>query len=268
MGQEVDMSSFCFEQHGAVGKLILVGDADSDPGTDFPSSLRASVREAYQSDIRVLHVVSTSGNFAISDNPADIATRGSKFLEAFAADVLASYRAIEELPVPTVASLTGIAMGGGFELLLSCDFLVVGQSAQMAFPEGQVGGIPMAGGVQRLADRVGRARAMRLVLLSETIPAKDALDLGIATHLAPDDHLEMVAHDLVQHLATGPTLAYGKMRALVRAWSSGGVSASDVINAQLSAGLGDTEDFSQAMRIATTAIAKGEPIPTVEFSGR
>jgi enoyl-CoA hydratase/carnithine racemase len=122
--------------------------------------------------------------------------------------------------------------------------------------------------VQRLAERVGRARATRLVLLSEPMHGKDALDLGVATHLAPDAELEKVADDLVQRLATGPTLAYGKMRSLVRAWSSGGVSAADVVNAQLCAGILDTKDGAKGMAVATAAIKKGQPIPQIQFSGQ
>jgi enoyl-CoA hydratase/carnithine racemase len=132
------MSSFRFEQHGTVGKLILLGDAASEPGADYPSSLRAGIRQASESNIRVLHLISASGSFAIADNPGDIAGKGSKFLEAFAADVLASLRALEELPVPTVASVGGMALGGGFELLLACDFLVAAESAHLFFPEGMV----------------------------------------------------------------------------------------------------------------------------------
>ncbi|MGO6755424.1 enoyl-CoA hydratase/isomerase family protein, partial [Rhizobium ruizarguesonis] len=83
--------------------------------------------------------------------------------------------------VPTVASVAGMALGGGFELLLAFDFLVVAESAMLVFPEVSVGGIPMAGGVQRLADRVGKTLATRFVLLSEPIFGKVAVDLGIAT---------------------------------------------------------------------------------------
>jgi enoyl-CoA hydratase/carnithine racemase len=262
------MSSFRFEQHGTVGKLILLADAASEPGADYPSSLRAGVRKAYESDIRVLHLTSASGNFAVADDLGEIGNKGSKFLEAFAADIMASYRAIEELPIPTVASVAGMAMGGGFELLLACDFLVAAESAMLLFPEVSVGGVPMAGGVQRLADRVGSARATRLVLLSEPIFGKFAVDLGVATHLAPDAELQKVADDLVQRLSNGPTLAYGKTRSLIRAWSSGGVSAADIITAQLTMGILDTKDAAEGMATAAAAMAKGQPIPQIQFSGR
>jgi enoyl-CoA hydratase/carnithine racemase len=85
---------------------------------------------------------------------------------------------------------------------------------------------------------------------------KIALDLGVATHSAPDAELEKVANDLVQRLANGPTLAYGKMRSLIRAWSSGGVSAADIITAQLTAGILDTKDGAEGMAAATAALER------------
>lgn len=262
------MSSFRFEQDGAVGKLILLGDAASEPGADFPSSLRAAVHQAQASDIRVLHLTSASGNFAVADDLGSIGDKGSKFLEAFAADIFASFRAIEELPIPTVASVAGMALGGGFELLLAFDFLVLAESAMLVLPEVSAGGLPLAGGVQRLAERVGRARATRLVLLSEPIFGKSAVDLGVATHLAPDGELDQVADTLVRDLSNGPTLSYGKATALLRAWSSGGVSAADLITTQLGAGLLDTKDGAEGMAIAVAAVRKHEPIPKITFSGR
>ncbi|RWC50584.1 MAG: enoyl-CoA hydratase/isomerase family protein [Mesorhizobium sp.] len=262
------MSSFRFEQHGAVGKLILLGDADSEPGSDFPSSLRAAVRQAYANDIRILHLTSASGNIAVADDLGAIGDKGSKFLEAFAADILASIRLIEELPVPTVASVAGMALGGGFELLLAFDFLVVAESAMLVLPEVSVGCIPMAGGVQRLADRVGKTLATRFVLLSEPIFGKIAVDLGIATHSAPDGKLEEISDELVRHLATGPTLAYGKARTLIHTWATGGVAAADIISTRLGAGILDTKDGAEGMAIAVAAVRKHEPIPKIQFAGK
>jgi enoyl-CoA hydratase/carnithine racemase len=262
------VSLFRFEQHGSVGKLILLSDADSVPGADFPSSLRAAVHAAQASDIRVLHLTSASGSFAVADDLGTIGDKGSAHLEAFAADIFASFRTIEEMKIPTVASISGMALGGGFEFLLAFDFLVVAESAMLVLPEVSVGGLPLAGGVQRLAERVGKARATRLVLLAEPIFGKAAVDLGVATHSAADSELEKVADELVQHLSTGPTLSYGRASTLIRAWSTGGVSAADIINAQLGAGLLDTRDGAEGMAIAVAAVRKHEPIPKIEFSGR
>jgi enoyl-CoA hydratase/carnithine racemase len=131
-----------------------------------------------------------------------------------------------------------------------------------------VGGLPLAGGIQRLADRVGRARAVRFVLLSEAIPGKIAGDLGIATHVVADADLQSTTDQLVHRLATGPTLAYGKMRALLRAWSAGGVGAADGINAEVAAGLADTDDGKTGAVAAIAALKKGEQLSFIEFKGK
>jgi enoyl-CoA hydratase/carnithine racemase len=261
------MSTFRFEQHGPIGKLILGNSTDTGT-TDYAVSLRKGVRQAYESDIRVLHVYSESGSFAVADNLGDILTHGSAWLEAFAADILASYRMIEEMRVPTVASVSGMAMGGGFELLLSCDFLVAGESAMMMFPEGMVSGVPLAGGIQRLTDRVGRARATRLVLLSEPIFGKVAVELGVATHSAADADLTKTADELVARLASGATLAYGKMKALIRAWSTGGVGGADGINAEIASGLLATQDGKDGAAAAIEALSKGQPLSLLAFKGK
>ncbi len=161
-----------------------------------------------------------------------------------------------------------MAVGGGFELLLSCDFLVAAESAVFLFPEGMVGGLPLAGGIQRLADRIGRAHATRFVLLSEPIPGKVAGELGIATHVVPVSDLQSTADQLVQRLAMGPTLAYGKMKALLRTWSTGGVGAADGINAEIAAGLADSDHGKQGAAAAIAALSKGEMPGIIEFKDK
>jgi enoyl-CoA hydratase/carnithine racemase len=83
--------------------------------------------------------------------------------------------------------------------------------------------------MQRLAERVGRARASRYSMLGEPITGDEAVSLGIATHVAADAELNGIAELLVQTLAEGPTRSYAATRTLLKAWSSGGVAAADVV---------------------------------------
>ncbi|MGO6755435.1 enoyl-CoA hydratase/isomerase family protein, partial [Rhizobium ruizarguesonis] len=78
----------------------------------------------------------------------------------------------------------------------------------------------------------------------------------IATHSAPDGELEEVSDELLRHLATGPTLAYGKARTLIHTWATGGVAAADIISTQLGAGILDTKDGAEGMAIAVAAVRK------------
>src|SRR5437879_9542744 len=131
------------------------------------------------------------------------------------------------LKIPTVAVVQGIAFGGGFELALACDFLVAADNAVFRCVEVTTAMLPIAGALQRLAERVGRARASRFAMLGEPIPGAHAGALGIATHVVPEAQLDAEANALARRLASGPTRSYGATRTLLKAWSGGGVAAAD-----------------------------------------
>jgi hypothetical protein len=79
---------------------------------------------------------------------------------------------LEALKIPSVAAVHGGCMGGGFELALSCDFIVAASSARFAFPEARVGIMTLQGGVMQLAERIGRTKAIEAVMLSEPLPGR------------------------------------------------------------------------------------------------
>ena len=88
-------------------------------------------------------------------------------------------RAIEALPYPTVAAISGSCLGAGLELALACRFRVASRRAVMALPEVEFGLMPGLGGVTRLAALVGRARAAELVLTGRTVDAEEGLAIGL-----------------------------------------------------------------------------------------
>jgi enoyl-CoA hydratase/carnithine racemase len=262
------MNTFRFEQDGSLGKIILVETPVGQRGGNFADTLRLSIEQAKMSDIRVLLLSSESGNFAATNDPEDFEPRGLRWLQVLAADVNASIRNIEGLGVPSVASVSGTAIGGGFELLLACDFLIAADSAVLYLPEVKVGGVPLSGAVQRLAERVGRARASRLLMLPEPISGTEAAALGIATHVTPAGRLGQTAGELCRDLAIGPTLALVTIRSVLKSWSSGGVSGADVALPDLTAGLFGTEDYQAGMAAAAQAYKSGQPLPTLSFAGK
>ncbi|MDT3398919.1 enoyl-CoA hydratase-related protein [Streptomyces sp. B1866] len=106
-----------------------------------------------------------------------------------------AYTAVLELPVPTVAAVHGFALGGGYELALSCDVIVADRTAVVGLPEVSVGVIPGGGGTQLLPRRVGAARAAELVFTARRVAAEEAAALGLVDQLVAEgeDRAEALA---------------------------------------------------------------------------
>lgn len=96
---------------------------------------------------------------------------------------------IESCPVPVVAALNGVAMGGGFELALACHGRVGTPDTRLGLPELDVGLMPAAGGTQRLPRMIGLAPAIEIILGGKVLSASEARDLGILSDILPADAL-------------------------------------------------------------------------------
>jgi enoyl-CoA hydratase len=149
--------------------------------SDLASAL---TRLAKAPDCRAVLIHGAEGNFAAGADIAEIATKSAA--EGASDPRKAHWAAIRAFPKPLVAAVDGFALGGGLELALMADLLIVGPSARLGLPETNLGLIPGAGGGQRLMARIGPARAARMVLTGEIIDAATAFNWGLASHLADD----------------------------------------------------------------------------------
>jgi enoyl-CoA hydratase len=123
---------------------------------------------------------------------------------------------IERSPVPVIAAVNGLALGGGFELALACTFAVLADSASLGLPEAGLGLMPGYGGTQRLARRVGSPVAAYTMVTGERIPADRAYALGL-TPVPPVPAAAVVdtAHDLALRIAArGPAAVRAALLAL------------------------------------------------------
>ncbi|WP_019072859.1 enoyl-CoA hydratase/isomerase family protein [Streptomyces hokutonensis] len=112
-----------------------------------------------------------------------------------------AYTGVLELPMPTIAAVHGFALGGGFELALSCDLIVADGTAVVGLPEVSVGVIPGGGGTQLLPRRVGAARAAELIFTARRLEAPEAAELGLV------DVLVEAGQDREEALALGARIA-------------------------------------------------------------
>src|SRR5258708_29413198 len=144
-------------------------------------------------------------NFSMGGEVREWPGKDINWFRTFVAEVNASYRAIEALRVPTIAVVRGFAFGGGFELALACDFVVAAENAVFCCVEVTTGMLPIAGALQRLAERAVRARASRFSMPSHPILSNQAVQLLFAHHVVAEARLYAEATTLAKLLASDPT---------------------------------------------------------------
>ena len=94
-----------------------------------------------------------------------------------------------DLTKPVIAAVNGVAMGGGFEIALSCDLIIASDQALFALPEPKVGLAALAGGLQRLPRQIGVKRALGMILTGRHVPAAEGKELGFVNEVVPHDQL-------------------------------------------------------------------------------
>ena len=108
---------------------------------------------------------------------------------------------IAGLPMPVVAAINGLALGGGLELALACDLRIAGESAKLGSPEVNYGLRPAYGGTQRLPRLIGPAKAKELIFTGSMISAAEALRIGLVNKTVPAGQELRAARDLAHTIA-------------------------------------------------------------------
>ncbi|PZM65778.1 enoyl-CoA hydratase-related protein [Paenibacillus dendritiformis] len=117
---------------------------------------------------------------------------------------------------PIIAAVSGHVLGGGCELMMSCDLVVASETARFGQPEIRLGVMPGAGGTQRMTRAVGLRKAMELLLTGDTMPAEEALRCGLINKVAPVELYLEEALKLARRIAAQPPLAVRLIKQAVR----------------------------------------------------
>jgi 2-(1,2-epoxy-1,2-dihydrophenyl)acetyl-CoA isomerase len=138
----------------------------------------------------------------------------------FAAELERHYapicRLLAGMPKPTVAVVNGVAAGAGVSLALACDLRLVSGAARWRLAFSGIALVPDAGSTWHLPRLVGLSRAMEMALLGDWVDADQALSFGLANRVWPAEDFQREAEAAVAALAAGPTLAFGRTKALLR----------------------------------------------------
>lgn len=125
---------------------------------------------------------------------------------------------IENMQKPVLAAVNGFALGGGCELAMACHFRVATENAKFGQPEVNLGIIPGYGGTQRLAQLVGRGKALELILTADLINAQEAKNLGLVNHVVANrEELMALAYKIMEKIATKGPVAVAHAIASVNA---------------------------------------------------
>ena len=168
--------------------------------------------DAIAKDPGVRVVVITGDDKALAAGADLKAVATATATEMAANDLHHVWTSLAGLEKPLVVAVRGYAMGGGCELAMHGDVIVVGENASLALPEIRVGIMPGAGGVVRLIRLIGRSRAMRMLLTAEAISGRTAFEWGLASDVVPDDEVLDRALSYARTIAAMPAGSAAKIK--------------------------------------------------------
>ena len=162
---------------------------------------------AQRDDVRAVVLYGGERVFAAGADIKAMSQLDGAGMAAWGRELTDSFTEVARIPKPVIAAITGYALGGGYELALCADFRVLGASAKIGQPEILLGVIPGAGGTQRLSRLVGPAKAKDLIFTGRHVGAEEALEIGMADAVVPDDEVYSTAVAMARKFAAGPPLA-------------------------------------------------------------
>ena len=132
---------------------------------------------------------------------------------------------LDSLRVPSVAAITGVALGGGLELALACDMRVASDNAQLGLPEVTLANLPGFGGTQRLPRLIGAAHAMEITLSGTRIAAQRAFQIGLVNAVHPQEELPRQVLTLAATIASRSLESLTAIKQVIRAGLEGSLAA-------------------------------------------
>jgi enoyl-CoA hydratase len=163
--------------------------------------------QAFDADpqVRVMVITGDERAFAAGADIREMAE--ASLVEMMSRDTIALFDRIRQVTKPVIAAVSGYCLGGGCELVLSCDMIIASESARFGQPEITIGVIPGAGGTQRLTRAVGKVIAMEMVLNNRTLSAEEALRMGMVNRVLPVEGYLQEAMKLAAEVAARAPLA-------------------------------------------------------------
>lgn len=235
------------EMKDQVGVITMRHAPHNLLGGALTEAILSCLEQARGNSARALLLRSGLRHFSAGADPAVLssaASSGTRMLSVSPTQFLAQF---EACPLPIVAAVHGVCVGGGFELALACDFILAARSAKIGSVEVTIGINPLMGGIQRQAQRAGALRAKEMSMLGHRYDAETLERWNLINRVVDDDKLDDAAMAVTQELAHGPTLAHGITKQLTAIAVNQGVSAADAAMEELQKPMWTSEDVKIGM---------------------
>jgi enoyl-CoA hydratase/carnithine racemase len=236
------------EVDGAVATMRLDRPPMNALNQQVQEEIRAAALEATERpDIRAVVIYGGPKVFAAGADIKEMATMSYGDMAVRSVGLSSAFSSVARIPKPTVAAVTGYALGGGCELSLCADRRVAADSAKLGQPEILLGVIPGAGGTQRLARLVGPSKAKDLCFTGRFVGAEEALRIGLVDEVVPADEVYDAAVRWASQFANGPAFALRAAKESIDLGLSVDLDTGLAIEAQKFAALFATEDRTIGM---------------------
>ncbi|HWP82010.1 MAG TPA: enoyl-CoA hydratase-related protein [Bacteroidota bacterium] len=158
-----------------------------------------------ENDVRCIILTGNEKAFAAGADIKEMADASA--VEMLIRDQFARWDRIRKIKKPLIAAVSGFALGGGCELMMTCDIVIASETARIGQPEINIGVMPGAGGTQRLTRAVGKVKTMEMVLTGKMISAQEALQWGLINKVVPVEYYLEEAKNLAKEIAGKPPVA-------------------------------------------------------------
>lgn len=209
--------------------------------------LTVSDEASTRADVRAVVVYGGEKTFAAGADVKEMAPMSYADMAPVARKLSAGLGAISTIPKPTVAALTGYALGGGLEVVLGADRRIAGDNAKLGFPEILLGIFPGGGGTQRLARLVGPARAKDLIYTGRMVSAEEALAIGLVDEVVPADEVYSRSVAYAAQFKAGPSLALAAAKKAIDGGLDTDLRTGLDIESELFAGVFASDDAKAGM---------------------
>jgi enoyl-CoA hydratase len=198
------------EKRGRVGIITLNRpEARNALNARLISELNAALDDC-EADAGIGCMVLTGSEKAFAAGADIKEMQALDFVDVFKSDFIAPWERLSRCRKPIIAAVAGYALGGGCEFALMCDFIIAADTARFGQPEIMIGVIPGSGGTQRLAQFIGKAKAMDMCLTGRMMDAAEAERCGLASRVVPAGELlteAVKAADTVANMSLPAVLA-------------------------------------------------------------